>query len=130
MAEDVLASVFRSIGIFFDYQVTIGRTIYDTELRVDFILRNLSAFPSGLIVESKWQDVGGTVDEKFPYVLENIRHRYPLPAMVIVHGGGCRDGAMRWLRDRCDAEHLIAVYGLEEFISWANRAKKVGLEVV
>jgi hypothetical protein len=122
--------VLRSIGIQFDYQVVVGRTIYGTELRVDFILRNLAAFPSGLIVESKWQDVGGSVDEKFPYLWENIRHQYPMPAIVIVHGGGCRDGAMRWLRARCDEERLVAVYALEEFISWANRAEKVGLEVV
>jgi len=127
--EDILAAVLRVSGITFHRQVTIGTTIYGTELRVDFVLLNLREFPAGLIVESKWQDVGGSVDEKFPYVLENIRHQYPLPAVVIVHGGGCRDGAVRWLRERVDGTHLIAVYGLEEFISWANRTEKVALEL-
>lgn len=123
--EDILAAVLRVSGIAFERQVTIGTTIYGTELRVDFVLLNLRDFPDGLIVESKWQDVGGSVDEKFPYLVENIRHQYPLPAVVIVHGGGCRDGAVRWLRSRCDGQRLIAVYGLEDFISWANRADKM-----
>ena len=127
VAEDVLASLLQSIGIVFHRQVVIGRTIYGTDLRVDFVLFNLLAFPAGLVVESKWQDVGGTVDEKFPYLVENIQRMYSLPTIVIVHGGGCREGAVRWLRDHCDGQRLVAVYGLEEFISWAHRSVKVPL---
>jgi hypothetical protein len=127
VAEEILASLLRSIGIIYDRQVTIGRTIYDTDLRVDFVLLNLDAFPKGLVVESKWQDVGGSVDEKFPYLVENIQQRSPLPTIVVVHGGGCREGAVRWLRNHCDGQRLIAVYGLEEFISWAHRSVKMPL---
>src|SRR5436190_22679562 len=93
VAEDVLAAVLVSIGVEFERQVIIGRTIYGTNLRVDFVIRNLAAFPAGLVIESKWQDGNGTIDEKFPYLVENIRQAYPLPAIVIVHGGGWRPGA-------------------------------------
>lgn len=127
VAEDCIASLLRSVGIVFDRQVVLGRTIYDTDLRVDFVLLNLQAFPAGLVLESKWQDVGGSVDEKFPYLVENIKRQYPLPTIVVVHGGGCRDGAVRWLRERCDGQRFIAVYGLEEFISWAHRSVKAPL---
>jgi len=128
--EDILAAVLRVSGIIFTRQVLVGQTIYGTDLRVDFVLHNLGEFPHGVILESKWQDVGGSVDEKFPYLLENIRYQYPMPAVAIVHGGGCRDGAVRWLRERVDGTTLVAVYGLEEFISWANRTEKIQVEAV
>lgn len=123
-SEQNVAAALRHAGVLFDAQVLLGRTIYDTELRVDFIARNLSAFPKGLVIESKWQDRDGTVDEKFPYLVENIRHCYPLPAVVVLHGGGCRPGARQWLRTRVDGQRLVAVFNLEELTSWALRAKK------
>jgi hypothetical protein len=107
----------------FDRQCIIGRTIYGTEFRVDFLVHNLPPFPQGLVIESKWQTTGGSVDEKFPYLVENFRAcRYP--AIVIVHGGGCRDGALEWLQAHCDPQHLVAVFRLEEFMSWLLRASR------
>jgi len=120
IAEDVLAEVLRSIGLQFDRQVVIGATIYGYHLRVDFVVRNFARFPMGLAVESKWQDVDGSVDEKFPYLVANIRQQCPIPAVVIVHGGGHRSGAIDWLRACCD-DRLVGVYTLEQFISWAHR---------
>ena len=117
-AEDVLAATLRGVGFEFERQRVIGRTIYGGEFRVDFLVRNCPLYPTGLVIESKWQRRNGTADEKFPYVYENLRSCCPYPAIVVVHGGGCRDGALRWLQQRCDAEHLIAVFRLEEFMSW------------
>jgi hypothetical protein len=128
--EDTLAGALRAVGLQFARQVTVGRTIYRTELRVDFIVTNLAAFPAGLILESKWQDVSGSIDEKFPYLVENIRQQYPLPVVVIVHGGGCRPGAIEWLRARVDGQRLVAVYNLEEFLSWVMRSEKLARERV
>jgi hypothetical protein len=126
-AEDMLAATLRSIGITFERQCVLGETIYGTNLRVDFVLRNIVAFPRGIAVESKWQDVGGSIDEKFPFLVENIYRQYPLPAMVVVHGGGCRPGALAWLRMHCDGQQLVGVYTLEEFISWALRVDKLAI---
>lgn len=127
-AEDSLAAILRVMGIVFERQVVLGRTIFEKRLRVDFVLLNLREFPNGLIIESKWQDVGGSIEEKFPYLVENIRGCYPLPAIVVVHGGGCSEGAMRWFRQRCDGK-LIAVMTLEEFMSWALRCEKFEVRV-
>jgi hypothetical protein len=124
IAEDFIASLLVSVGIAFKRQVVVGRTIYDTELRVDFLVGNLREFPRGLVIESKWQDVSGSADEKFPYLVANIQQSN-LPTIVIVHGGGCRPGALAWLYDRRDGVHLVEVYGLEGFISWVHRADKV-----
>jgi len=124
VAEDFIDSLLLSVGVAFRRQVVIGRTIFDERHKVDFLVSNLREFPQGLVIESKWQDVGGTVDEKFPYVVENI-HLSKMPTIVIVHGGGCRPGALAWLYDRRDGVYLVEVFGLEGFISWVHRADKV-----
>jgi hypothetical protein len=124
VAEDVLAAFLTCIGVTFDRQAVIGLSIYGTRLHADFVVRNLVAFPHGLVVESKWQDGDGTVDEKFPYLYENIRAG-SLPTVVIVQGGGCRPGALDWLRSRVDGERLVSVLRLEEFMSWAHRSPKL-----
>jgi hypothetical protein len=122
IAEDVIAGVLRGLELKFDRQVILGLSIYGTRLHADFVIRNLADFPQGLALESKWQTSNGTSDEKFPYVVENIRRAYPIPAIVLVCGGGCRPGARDWLRSRCDGQQLVAVYSLEEFIAWAMAA--------
>lgn len=118
VVEDILAAVLTAAGVTFDRQVIVGQTIYGWPLHADFVVQ-LPSFSAGLIVESKWQDVGGSIDEKFPYLVMNLRQQ-TLPSVVIVHGGGCRNGALEWLRAQCD-DHLIAVYDLEGFISWVLR---------
>ena len=123
-SERNIAAALHHAGICFASQVSIGRTIYETQARVDFVATNLEPYPRGLILESKWQDIGGTADEKFPYLVENIRHGYPLPTIVVVHGGGCRPGALMWLRARVDGLQFVAVFNLEELTSWALRIRK------
>lgn len=123
-AEDVIAGILRAARCRFDRQATIGHTIYGHELRVDFLVTNIHGFPDGLVIESKWQDQSGTADEKFPYLVENIR-ALNIPAVVVLHGNGYRPGATRWLRLQVDGKHLIAVYSLEEFMSWMMRSVRV-----
>src|SRR4029077_13672998 len=118
-AEETLAGFMRSIGLEFQQQVVMGRTIYGKRLHVDLLVTNLIAYSRGLAIESKWQDANGSIDEKFPYLVENIQQCYPVPAIVVVHGGGVCPGALKWLRARVDGEQLVAVHGLEGFMSWA-----------
>ncbi|BAZ40004.1 hypothetical protein NIES4101_59650 [Calothrix sp. NIES-4101] len=102
-------------------QVHIGTGIYKTDLFVDFFVVGLPVMPSGLIIECKWQESGGSVDEKFPYLNLNIQNSYPAPTIIVIGGEGMRDGAIDWLRDRVnDNKNLIAVQNLDRFIAWAN----------
>jgi hypothetical protein len=101
---------------------SIGRTIYDGELKVDRYVVGLPAFPNGLAIESKWQELSGSVDEKFPYLVENIKTCYPCPVIIVTGGRGARPGAIRWLKRQVDGVHLIAVLTLEEFVTWCNRS--------
>lgn len=120
-AERTIACMLFERGYIYKRHKPTGKSIYGHGLRVDFFVENIPEFPTGLIIESKWQDTGGSADEKFPYLVENIRKQYPCPAVVVVAGGGQKSGSIEWLRNHVDGEKLIGVYSLEEFLSWLNR---------
>jgi hypothetical protein len=119
-AERVISDILGAHGYLFTRQAPIGRGIFGTLLRADFLVRAVHGYPDGLCIESKWQEVGGSVEEKFPYLAANIRECYPCPAIVVVHGGGARKQAIDWLRRQCDTK-LVAVLTLEDFLKWSNR---------
>lgn len=119
-AEHILACILEYKGISINRQYIAGKNIYGGKLQIDIFIRNLNDFPHGLAIESKWQDVKGTADEKLPYLVANIKQCYPCPAVIVVHGGGIRSGAVRWAKSQVD-NNLIAVYSLEEFMSWSLR---------
>lgn len=114
-AEQVIAAVLRSYGIRFEQQKRIGASIYNHEMKVDFYLPEHE-----LIIESKWQDAVGSADEKLPYLVANIRERYPYPAMLVLGGGGWKRGAIEWVRKQVD-DKLIGVMSVEQFMKWAGR---------
>ncbi|GET42615.1 PD-(D/E)XK nuclease superfamily protein [Microseira wollei] len=102
-------------------EVHIGPGIYGTNIYVDFYIIGSPAIPAGIIIECKWQQVGGSVDEKLPYVNLNIQNCYPAPAIVLLDGGGMKPGAITWLKQQVAAnQNLLAVHTLSSFIIWAN----------
>jgi hypothetical protein len=114
-AEEVIATVLRGYGVKFEQQKRIGVSIYGHEMRADFYLPDLD-----LIIESKWQDTPGSADEKLPYLVANIRERYPYPAMLVLGGIGWKRGAKEWVRQQVD-DKLIGVMTIEQFMKWAGR---------
>jgi hypothetical protein len=107
--------VLRGYGVKFEQQKRIGVSIYGHEMRADFYLPDLD-----LIIESKWQDTPGSADEKLPYLVANIRERYPYPAMLVLGGIGWKRGAKEWVRQQVD-DKLIGVMTIEQFMKWAGR---------
>lgn len=104
-------------------QVYIGMGIYDTDIYVDFFLVDATSTNSGIIIECKWQQTGGSVDEKLPYVNLNIQHCYPAPTIVLIDGYGMRPGAISWLEAQVATnQNLMAVHSLPSFIAWANNS--------
>jgi hypothetical protein len=60
-----------------------------------------------LIIESKWQQSRGSVDEKFPFLVANIPERYPHATIIILDGGGYIKQAELWLRAQIDGTLLL-----------------------
>lgn len=119
-AEMVIAAMLDHQRQIYLRQARIGKGIYGTPLYADFFLPYAAGYPNGFCIESKWQEVAGSADEKLPYLVTNIRECYPCPVVVVLHGGGFRPGAEAWLRRQID-EHLCGVFRLEEFLTWCNR---------
>ncbi len=99
-------------------QALIGKTIYDTDRKCDFLLYHPQKFPQNLVIECKWQQTGGSVDEKFPFLVENIR-LLGIPTIVVVDGGGHKPGAIAWMKMQ-ENDILLGVYTLQEFMIKMN----------
>jgi PD-(D/E)XK nuclease superfamily domain len=121
-AELIIGAMLRTARCEYTTQVDVGRSIYGTTIRADFVLHNLIEFPGGLVLESKWQDSEGTADEKFPYLVANIHGAgYGYPVVVVLGGNGYKPGAVVWIRQQVDGRRLLAVFSWEELQSWLLR---------
>lgn len=98
----------------------VGKSVYETPLYCDFVVYHPVKWPQKLIIESKWQQVGGSVDEKFPFLVLNIQERYSCPTIVLLDGGGYKKGAEKWLRDQSGNGNLLHVFSISEFQKWVN----------
>lgn len=121
-AEDVVADILSRHRCSYTRQHPIGNGIFDTPLRADFYLPTTRPFPNGLIIESKWQQVAGSAEEKLCYLVENIRTVYPCTTIVMIDGLGFRPGAVRWLKAQAGQGRLFAAFDLREFLTWSNQS--------
>jgi len=101
----------------------IGMNIYDTDMYCDLILYHPTKWPDNLIIECKWQQSNGSVDEKYPFLVLNITMRYPCPSLVLLDGSGYRAGAEKWLRKQSGNGNFLHVFSMAEFSKWANQGK-------
>ena len=120
VAESMIDAMLIRLGYAPIRQRVIGIGIYGTPIQADILIERAPGFPAGLIIESKWQGSGGSVDEKYPYLVENIRHCYPCPVIILADGDGARPGAIRWLKSQVDGVNLYAVFSLKELVTWCN----------
>lgn len=102
-------------------QVPCGMSIYETKRKCDFLVINKEKFPDDLIIECKWQQSNGSVDEKYPFTLFNI-FKIGVPTIILLDGGGYKPSAMKWLKDQVDPNRaLIGVYSMTEFHALVNK---------
>jgi len=118
--EQVFANRKTVGGKQYAKHVIVGKTIYDTKRICDFLIINNAKFPEGLIIECKWQQIGGSVDEKYPFLLYNII-KTGVPTIVLLDGGGYKPAAMQWLKDQANPMRaLMAVYNMSELQKEVN----------
>lgn len=102
-------------------QVPCGTSIYESPRKCDFLIINKNKFEHDLIIECKWQQSNGSVDEKYPFTLFNII-KIGVPTIIILDGGGYKKTAMKWLKDQADPNRaLIGVYNMSEFQALVNK---------
>lgn len=120
-AEATIYCIIKERGYEVHRQAFVGNSIKGGEIRADFLINGTPQFPEGLIIESKWQEVAGTADEKLFGLAIDIQQCYPLPTIVIVAGGGAREPIVAWLRRQVNGGTLYAVFDFEQFLTWAIR---------
>jgi len=108
-------------GMQYATQVPVGESIYESKRNCDFFIINPDKFPEGLIIECKWQQVAGSVDEKYPFLYFNIM-KCGVPTVVLLDGGGCKKEAKEWLKSMAHpTKALIAVWDMAEFQREVNK---------
>jgi hypothetical protein len=118
-AELCISAVLDSWGIPHQRQTLVGTNIYGAPLVADIFVPDMPGV-GPVYIESKWQRSSGSADEKFPYLVCNIRERYPAPVIVVCDGGGARPCAVAWLRRQADGVRLMAVLDLSETLRWVQ----------
>jgi hypothetical protein len=104
------------------------QTIYGHQGNTEFLVKSEN-HNLEIRIECKWQQSAGSVDEKFPYLYLNCIESMPEnDIIIIVDGGGYKEGALQWIKDaannrkyQIDNNKNIKVLSLVEFIAWANR---------
>ena len=85
---------FSSRGLKVYREIRVGKSIIGKNRCIDvFCVRDADAFA----VECKFQDSPGTVDEKIPYALEDLR-ALPMPGCIAYAGAGFSEGVLHMLR--------------------------------
>ena len=92
----------------FAEQVETGSSIYGKKRIVDFTLYHPHRWPDCLVIQCKWQTSSGSVDEKYPYEVENIAHA-GFPTIIVLDGGGYSEGARQWLLAQRGKRNLVDV---------------------
>ncbi len=101
-------------------QVEVGRDIYGKTRRVDIMCYHPRRWPQCLAIQCKWQAVGGSVDEKFPFEVLSIQQN-EYPTIIVLDGGGYSKGAETWLKGQAGKNQLKHVYSLGEFQRFSAR---------
>lgn len=104
----------------FSAQVDIGTSIYGTKRKCDFALYHPEKWDEGLVIECKWQQSGGSVDEKFPFAVLNIKMQSPYKTVLLLDGGGYKKSAEAWVRAQVDGK-LLHVFNMAQFQAWVNK---------
>lgn len=142
--ETIVISVFKSKGFqvisYKEYQLNPEQgdnlliknvpftTIYGHPGKTEFLLISKSNNLK-MRIECKWQQVAGSVDEKFPYLYLNCIKAIPeKDILIIIDGAGAKKGSLQWLKEACknklfiddDKCKNIQIMSTMEFIAWVN----------
>lgn len=102
-------------GRYYATQACVGEAFYKDKKRyVDFLVVNNEAFCDALIIECKWQESVGSVEEKFLYLVECIK-KTKIPTIVLLDGDGYSLGAQSYLKSAVDGQFFLYVWEMKHF---------------
>lgn len=96
--------------------------LYGVPWKLDFFVKHPDRYPSGLAIETKWQSVGGSADEKLFFAVRSLE-ALPFSSVLIIGGEGARACAIRWCKNQAVFNpRLTVLHGLDNTLQWAQGA--------
>ena len=87
-------------------------SIYNCRSVSEFVYRDLDRHD--IRIECRWQESRGSVDEKFPYLLDNAKRQMPeIEVWLLIGGGGAKTKALAWLKREAEAVRHKTIRVLE-----------------
>ena len=120
MHEKIILSSLRHFNLKFKRHSNICNSIYGTKLYTDFVVIGIPPYEKGLAIESKYQGSSGSADEKFPYLVENIKTMFPIPCLILYSLDGARPKSVEWLLKQKDGTKLIEILKYDKFPTWLH----------
>jgi hypothetical protein len=102
---------YATHGIDVYEEVNVGTSIIGKQRRLDLLLLQRTSGRS-LALECKYQEASGTVDEKIPYALDDLR-ALRMPGVIAYGGGGFSEGVLHLLQSSEHAAYCLPGTELE-----------------
>jgi hypothetical protein len=106
---------FGARGLKVYREINVGKTIIGKNRRIDVFVV-CEPTNQAFAIECKFQDSEGTVDEKIPYALDDLR-ALPMAGCIAYAGGGFSDGVLHMLAASRHAAYCLPAVGQTETTS-------------
>ena len=107
---------YKSNTPIFAREFDIGNNIYGGSLRVDFILFHPQKWINCLVIECKNRTGTGSVDHKYPYLVENIENNIYKSIVILNNTYSPGEKSEMWLRNQAGInKKLTHVFDLSQF---------------
>ncbi len=112
LVASYVAKRFASRSLQVYREIRVGKTIIGKNRCVDIFCVS-SDSQKAFAIECKFQDSQGTVDEKIPYALDDLR-ALPMPGCIAYAGTGFSDGVLHMLGASPHAAYCLPAPGQTE----------------
>lgn len=96
--------------------------IFGCRARVDFCY--MDTLGTKYYIECKQQSVTGSVDQKFPYIIENVK-LMDCNYILFLRGDGVRPKVLEWLKGKAESEKFTLMTELSELNSIIRKTTRV-----
>ncbi|HLV21666.1 MAG TPA: PD-(D/E)XK nuclease superfamily protein [Polyangiaceae bacterium] len=100
-----LLSAYGNRGLQVFEEINVGTSIIGKQRRADLFL-HLPSTGAAMVLECKYQDSAGTVDEKIPYALQDLA-ALRMPGAVAYAGSGFSEGVLHLLQSAESAAYCF-----------------------
>jgi len=108
LVASYLSRRFASRGLKVYREVRVGKTIIGKARNIDIFCVSDDS-QKAFAIECKFQDSQGTVDEKIPYALDDVR-ALPMPGCVAYAGSGFSSGVLHMLAASPHAAYCLPLH--------------------